>query len=60
MQYLVLTKSASKYISLFVFMLPNVKTIIAKVLTNQEMTSSTNSATSFMLTDCTSLNEHVP
>lgn len=59
MQYLVLTKSASKYI-LFVFMLPNVKTIIANVLTNQEMTSSTNSATSFMHTDCSSWNEHVP
>ena len=41
-------------------MLPNVKTIIANVLTNQEMTSSTNSATSFMHTDCSSWNEHVP
>lgn len=35
MQYLVLTKSASKYIFLFVFLLPNVKTIIANVLTDK-------------------------
>lgn len=52
MQYYILTKSASKSISfLFVFMLPNFKTVIVNVLTNQEMNSSANYASCFMPTD---------